>query len=87
MHSRKLLHGWLLVMHMHDNTAGVMVCPGCGAHSETIDHLYQCPNTLMHKVREDSFLLCQRLDLPLDFFIAIMEYVQASLLGEHPPNA
>lgn len=91
MHSSKLLHGWLPVMHMHGHTTRILACPGCDFPSEMVDHLFQCSHPFMQKARDDSFILfrakCQRIDLPLASYTAFTEYVHSTLLGQPPPTS
>ena len=54
MHTSKVLHGWLPVMHMHGHVTGNFQCPGCECDDETIDHLLRCPNPRMLEIRESG---------------------------------
>ncbi len=52
MHTSKILHGWLPVMHMHGHVTGNFHCPGCECEDKTLDHLFRCPHPQMLEARE-----------------------------------
>ena len=51
MQTCKIMHGWLPVAHMRHHITGINQCPGCKCTGKTIDHLLQCPHSLLIEER------------------------------------
>lgn len=54
MHSSKLAHDWLPVMHREGRNSGNTQCPGCECPDETLHHFLTCNNRLMAERRTES---------------------------------
>lgn len=88
MHTSKIMHGWLPVMHMHGHSTGVTQCPGCPNVDETLDHLLQCPHPLLVEARKDGiraiFTKGKELRLPHRFLISFIRYIRLAIDGTRP---
>ena len=54
MHSSKLIHDWLPVMHREGRINGNKHCPGCECPDETLHHFLTCSNKLVSEKRAEA---------------------------------
>jgi ribonuclease HI len=86
VHTSKLLHGWLPVMHVHGRVTGSTQCPGCEETDETIDHMLSCPHERMETVRHQAIINVReqgiKQGLPAGFMTCVQQYLRYVLLNQ-----
>jgi hypothetical protein len=82
MQTSKIMHGWLLVMHMQSHTSGSARCPLCPCLDETMDHLFHCPHPVLKCKRKIILEELREKGLKLGIPRVIIE-VLSGLLNEY----
>lgn len=86
VHTSKLLHGWLPVMHMHGRATGSTQCPGCGEPDETFDHMISCPHERMETARQQAITNVReqgiKQGLPTGFMTCVQQYLRYAILDQ-----
>ena len=54
VHTMKIMHGWLPVMHNLGKYKGIKQCPGCECPDETFLHLFSCGHHMMKEKLEEA---------------------------------
>ncbi len=90
MHTSKLLHGWLPVMHREGRITGNKQCPGCDCPDETLDHFLTCSNRTLVETRTKALDTLwdrgTRKDIPKLFMTQWVGYI-ARATDTHTPQA
>ena len=81
MHTSKILHGWLPVMHMLAHMSGNTQCPGCPHPDETFEHLVHCPHPLLQAKREEIIAALRKKGLKLRAPRALLDFLVSTILG------
>ena len=63
MQTSKILHGWLLVMHMLSHMTTLAQYPGYLNTDETFDRLFQCPHPLLASMCDKIILALRKKEL------------------------
>jgi hypothetical protein len=90
MHTSKIMHGWLPVMHMVGPITNLTQCLGCHCPDETLDHLFHCPHPKMHATSAERLVALEnclkKFHLPHAFTLPFITFLQAYLEDSPVPD-
>ena len=75
IHTSKIMHGWLPVMHMQAHSTGCPQCPGCSWQDETLDHMFKCEHIEARKRRAETIVVLRAKGIAMGIPRAIMEAI------------